>query len=177
VLSPQHRRAFAYRAGALILTGAVITFTVEWHDTVVSELLFAASVLVTALAQMLSYRFGKKATKPPLHTLLQTLLALIVALVLIFTLGSFSVLSLTVLLWAAITAAIEVIAGWKSNDKIFGRELRISGLFAGVLAILLVVIPGSPVSVIGLYGGYSFVAGVYLAIASLDRPRRQTVES
>jgi len=177
VLTTQYRRAFAFRAGALLLAGFVITFSVEWHDTIVSEILFAASILVTALAEMLSYRLGKSTSKIPARALLHGLLAVLAAVVLILTLGDFSVLNITVLIWAALTAVIEIASGWRSSDAAFARDLRITGLFAGLLALLLLLIPGNPVSVIGLYGGYSFVAGVYLAIAAVDRPKRSVTES
>lgn len=165
------------RATLLLVSGVVITFTAALHDTVFAEVLFALSVLLVSGVEVLTYRLGKVRSRIPRDAVLRAVLALVAALVVLVTIGSFGALAITVIVWAAMTAIIDVSAGWKAQDVSYSRELRVTGILAGGLALLLVLIPGSPVSVIGLYGGYCFLVGVFLAIAAFDRQTLATTES
>lgn len=163
------RRLLAPRAALLLLAAVVITFTAAYHDTVVSQWLFASSVIAIAVGDLIA-RIRFDHDRPArLHAVAQVVLALLSTLATLVWLGNTGALALTVTLWAALTAVLDVWTGWSLKGRDDARELTVAGIFAGLLAILLVLLPGNPVSVIGLFGGYAVVVGVYLAIAAADR--------
>lgn len=165
------------RAALLVLAGAAITFTATLHDTAFSQLLFAVSVLVVALGELITGLGVAPRGRVSTLTVAQTVLAAGAAGATLLTSNNFGFFTLTVTLWAAATAIIEVWFSWKATRRSPGREIRVVGVITGLLAVLLVVIPSTPTSVIGLYGGYCFVVGVYVAIAAFDRVSETEVES
>ena len=166
---PHVRRLLALRASLLLVAGAVITFTAAYHDTVVSQWLFVGSVVAIAAGDLIVRMRSDQDRPARLHALFQGVLALLSVLATVVWLGNTAVLALTVTVWAALTAVLDVWAGWTLKNREDAREWTVAGIFAGLLAILLVLLPGNPVSVIGLFGGYAVVVGVYLAIAAADR--------
>lgn len=178
MLPHPQRMQFAVRATLLLVTGALIAFTATLHDTVFSSVVFGASVLALVLAEIIVgvlVRGGNR--KVALSTILHTIVAVAAAIAVFIAPENLRVFALTVTVWAALTAVLEVWLGWLSKDVHHGRELRITGIMAGVLALLTVLLPVTPVSILGLYGGYCFVVGVYLAIAAYDRGTTREQES
>lgn len=163
------RRLFAVRAALLLLSGAIITFTATIHDTIVSQWLFIGTVGAVALGDLLVRLKSERARPARMHAAAQAVLAAVSIAVSLVLLGSTAALALTVTVWAALTAVLDVWTGWSLKARHDAREFTVAGILAGVLAVLLVLLPGSPVSVIGLFGGYAVVVGVYLAIAAVDR--------
>lgn len=160
-----------------MLSGAAITFTATLHDTVFSQVLFALSVLAVAVAELTTSLLTRVARKVSPLTLIQALIAVVAGVVIVLTMDNFAAFTLTVTVWAALTAVIEVWFAWKGAATSPAREVRVIGVFSGLLALLLVIVPSSPTSVIGFYGGYCFVVGVYLAIAAFDRTATRVTES
>lgn len=169
------RLQIAVHSSILLIAGVAIAFTATLHDTVFSQVLFAVAILAAAIAEITLGLVTKKGLAPV--TLLRTAVALVSAVILFATLDNFAVFELTVTLWAAVTAIIGVWFTWKVSDDAYAREIRNTAIMAGLLAVLVVVIPGSPASVIGLYGGYCFVVGVYLAIAAFDSAKSSKRET
>jgi len=169
VAETPRRRLFAARAVLLLLSGVIITFTAALHDTVVSQWLFLGSVVLVALGDVLLRLRSDRARPALMHAVLQSVLAAASALATLTLLGNTVAFGLTVTVWAALTAMLDVWTGWSLKGRDDAREFSVVGVLAGVLAVLLVLLPGSPVSIIGLFGGYAVIVGVYLAIAAADR--------
>lgn len=165
------------RAALLILSGAAIAFTATLHDTVFSQTLFAMSVLAVALGELVVGLSVGARRRVSAVTATQGMFALLAAGSTVLARDNFGIFALTVTLWAAFTALVEVWFSWSAAQRSPGREIRVVGLITGLLAVLLVVVPSSPASVIGLYGGYCFVVGVYMAIAAADRAAQTEAET
>lgn len=155
------------RAVALFLAGFVIAFTAPMHDTAFSTVLFVGTVLALALLDVLFAVLVVREQRLRTLALLRSAAA-VLSTVVLFAAPSTQTLALIVTLWAAVTAVIEVWFGWASRTARDSRELLGSGIFAGIAAILLLVLPANPVSVIGVFGGYCFVVGTFIGIAAFD---------
>lgn len=181
MISNPHRTQQFIRAVAFFIAGFVITFTAPYHDTAISIALFATTVLVISvldvvLAMTLAKAFGGSdgdsvggsatANNRSLAAI-RLGLALLASLPLIFV-PTAQALAFVLTLWAASSAVVEVWFGWASRTRPGSRELRITGAFAGVTAILLLLLPDTPVSVIGVFGGYCFVVATFIGIAAFD---------
>lgn len=152
------------RAVALFIAGFIITFTAAYHDTAFSIVLFVATVLAVGLLDLALSRSTKHHRR---LAIARAVIAVLAALGL-FVSPTIKSFALVVTLWAAVTAVLEVWAGWASTNSSGNRELRWSGIFAGIAAILVLVLPATPVSIIGVFGGYCFVVGTFIGIAAFD---------
>lgn len=158
---------YLVRALALFLAGFVIAFTAPLHDVAFSAMLFIVTVLAIAILDLVTAVVAH--AHPPSRTLaLWRFLAAVLATVAILVSTSEEALAFVVTLWAAATALIEVWFGWASRTARDSKELLGSGIFAGLAAILLLVLPDDPVSVIGVFGGYCFVVATFIGIAAFD---------
>ena len=155
------------RAGILFVFGALIAFTANLHDLVFSTntlaiALIAVAVINFAAAAVLTKRL------PNTPLIVHFVAGGLAGAALLVMNPSLQVLSLVATIWAALTAAADVWAGWIDPNKAHGRELKTAGVLAGLLTLLLLLVPATPVSILGLFGGYCFVVGVFLAIAAYD---------
>lgn len=162
------RLQFATQSAVLLAFGAVIAFSAPLHDTVFSQVTFALAVIVTALGEIAVQVIAADSRTLSKLTLFNALLALVVAIVTASTLDSFTSLTLTVTIWAALSAVALVFTSWNIEGSKQARETKRVGLLLGALALLLLIVPSTPSSVIGLFGGYCFVVGIFLAIAAVD---------
>lgn len=160
-----------------MLAGAAIAFTATLHDTLFSQTLFAVSVLAVAVGELIVSVLVATGRKVSALTITQAIISLAAGVSIALTGRNFDYFVLIVTLWAAATALSEVWFSWKASRRSPALEIRVIGVFSGLLAILLIVVPSTPTSVIGLYGGYCFVVGVYLAIAAFDRAPERATES
>ena len=79
-----------------------------------------------------------------------------------------SALVLVLSIWAALTAALELYAGYRHTNRAVSREWLTSGAFTALLAIIVALFPVNDVYAVGLFGAYGAILGVYLVIAGLS---------
>lgn len=70
--------------------------------------------------------------------------------------------------WAAIAAAMELYAGYRSTDKALSREWLSMGVLTAVLAIVMAVVPMNEVYAVGIFGAYAAIIGVFQVIAGIS---------
>jgi uncharacterized membrane protein HdeD (DUF308 family) len=70
--------------------------------------------------------------------------------------------------WAAISAAMELYAGYRSTDKALSREWLSMGVLTAVLAIVMAVVPMDEVYAVGIFGAYAAILGVFQVIAGIS---------
>lgn len=75
---------------------------------------------------------------------------------------------LVISIWAAISAATELYAGYKCTEKTISRELLALGGITALLAIVVAAIPMNDVYVVGIFGAYAAILGVFLVIAGIS---------
>lgn len=87
----------------------------------------------------------------------------------LFTLGGgLSGLVLVLSVWASLTAALELYAGYRQNNRALAREWLTVGVFTAILALSISLFPVNDVYAVGLFGAYGAILAVYLVIAGLS---------
>lgn len=77
-------------------------------------------------------------------------------------------LLLVVSIWAGITAALELYAGYRETNRTVAKEWLTIGGFTAILAIIEAVVPMNDVYAVGIFGAYAAIVGVYQVIAGIS---------
>ena len=95
--------------------------------------------------------------------------------------GGLPALILVISIWAALTAALELYAGYREQNKAVAKEWLTIGGFTAVLAIIEAAVPLNDVYAVGLFGAYAAMVGVFQVIAGIslrtDSPLKNEVAS
>ena len=95
--------------------------------------------------------------------------------------GGLPALILVISIWAALTAALELYAGYREQNKTVAKEWLTIGAFTAVLAIIEAAVPLNDVYAVGLFGAYAAMVGVFQVIAGIslrtDSPLKNEVAS
>lgn len=153
------------RAGVLLAVGLAIAFTAPLHE----HLGFDLWALITALALIgaatLVEYFAMRGTAESWWIAARATIALAAAGSLLAVSDS-ATLALVLALWAALTALItlmRLVRGVQST-----RVAVPSLLLSFVLATTALVFRDDPVAVIGFFGAYGIIRGVFLGITAFD---------
>ncbi len=160
--------SFLWRALPAVAAALVITFSRN-HSPLIGLSVFGAFAIVASLVLFVSIArvpltgsdrifFGVLAVV--------TFTAGIIALINLHAGLPALVMVLTV--WAALTAALELYAGYRHSDRAISREWLTIGAFTAILAIAVAAFPVNDVYAVGLFGAYAAILGVYLVIAGLS---------
>lgn len=163
------------RAAVLIVTGLVVTFSAELHENVA----FDTALVVAALALIGVVHgieaFARRKSGGVAEAILLAIVSLAAAVVVsatVFGTGATfatTALALTLAAWALVSALLEFLGmvvhpGTRQDAALVGA--------AGVLlAIFLLLFRDDAVAVIGFFGGYAVLAGVFLGIGAFDTRR------
>lgn len=155
------------RSAVLLAVGLAITFTATLHGELAFDVAMASSGLgVIGAVHLVEWAQRRRTGAGAPISLLLGLVGL-VATGLIFLLRTETAFVMVLAGWALVSALLEFIGmvvfpGSRQDAPILG--------FIGVLLALLVLVSnGDLVAVIGFFGGYAIIAGVFLGIAALDR--------
>jgi uncharacterized membrane protein HdeD (DUF308 family) len=77
-------------------------------------------------------------------------------------------LLLVLSIWAAITAVLELYAGYRESNRTVAKEWLTIGGFTAILAIIEAVVPMNDVYAVGIFGAYAAIVGVYQVIAGIS---------
>jgi uncharacterized membrane protein HdeD (DUF308 family) len=157
------------RATILIVVGLVIAFT-PGHTATFGLLVFGIFLVVNAIslgALMLGVRNPTQARG--LHWW-QALVSLVVgALALALSDAGIVFLLWAIVLWAVLTGASEVFAGWRMlRGHPVRRDWMVQGSMTLVLAVAVLLQPADSVQVVGFLGAWAVIQGVYATIAGLS---------
>jgi uncharacterized membrane protein HdeD (DUF308 family) len=191
-------RPMLWRSLVLLVLAAVVTFSSD-HSITFGWIVFGILVLATTITVQLGIRFvSDESTRRILRLLMVLSAGFSVIAIYNLNVGS-SALILTMLIWAAATGIIELIAGLRlrGRDPI-SREWVATGIITMIFAVALLVVPadysltyevpvkgGEPLTLtldatviaVGLLGAYAVLLGVYLLIAAISlRPARAVLE-
>lgn len=157
------------RAFSALAVGLLIAFT-PGHTASFGLFALGIFLVVSALA------VGSSAlglSQPPqargLH-LWQSLVALAVgALTLALNDAGIALLLWSIVLWALLTGVAEMVAGWRMpRGHPLRRDWLVQGGFAALLAVIVVVQDSDSVAVIGYFGAWAVIQGVYGTISGLS---------
>ena len=82
--------------------------------------------------------------------------------------GGLPALLLVLSIWAGITAALELYAGYRESNRTVAKEWLTIGGFTAILAIIEAVVPMNDVYAVGIFGAYAAIVGVYQVIAGIS---------
>ncbi len=157
------------RACLLIVMGLVIAFT-PGHTATFGLFVFGIFLVVTSVSLgvvMLGVRDPAQARG--LHWW-QALVSLVVgALTLAFSPAGIAFLLWAIVLWAVLTGAGEVFAGWRMlRGHAVRRDWMVQGSMTLVLAVAVLLQPADSVQVVGFLGAWAVIQGAYATIAGLS---------
>ncbi|MFC5337358.1 DUF308 domain-containing protein [Leucobacter denitrificans] len=161
------------RAIVLCVFGFAITFSATLHEDLGFDVAIVSSALVVIGAVHI-IEWTKRRGKPGAPVALLLGVVSIVAGILVFTIRLELGLAVVIAAWALICGLLEfvgitVVPGTRSEGALVG--------FAGlVLALAVLIVREDLVAVVGFFGGYAVLTGVFLGIAAFD-PRHSRASS
>lgn len=163
LLAPRSVQLF--RAAVLFVAGIVIAFTAPLHTDVGFDIwLIAATLTLIAVATFLEY-YAMRGTLESWWIAARSIIALGAAGALIVIADSLT-MALVVAIWAGLTAVITVMRLARGAQP---RRIALPSLLLSLaLAIAVLIFRNDPVAVIGFFGAYAVIRGVFLAIAAFD---------
>lgn len=171
-----YRTLLAVRGSLWFVAGLAITFTAALHTTAFTALAWAITVVVISSADLV-VTLVLRIRPNRFRSIVGFAISIIMAGVAVANANNLAIVSISVAIWAAANAVLELTTAMQSRLPGFDRELKLSAVLLGALAIVLVLVDGTPVSVLGLFGGYAFIVGVDSAIAAADTASTREYES
>lgn len=156
------------RAIVLCVFGFAITFSATFHEDLGFDTAIASSALaLIGVVHVIEWVQRRGKSGAPVALLLG--IVSIAAAVAVFAIRIELALAMTIAAWALVSALLEFIGltvypGSRSEGILVG----VAGL---ILAIAVLFVRNDLVAVIGFFGGYAVLAGVFLGIAAFE-PRR-----
>ena len=156
------------RSVPAIIAALVITFSAN-HAAIIGLAVFVGFGLITAPIELLSIPYVGFESVVKTMVGIQAITTAVSAAIAAATITEgLSALVIVMGTWAAVTAATELYAGYRLNDKTISRELLIIGAFTALLAIVILAIPVNEVYAVGIFGAYAAILGVFQAIAGFS---------
>lgn len=161
------------RAGILLVFGILITFTPQLHTIGFAAVVFGVFGVLWAVAILTLWALSPAERRLPGSRLLALLGAVAGVLALSGAVTQVQLLSLVIGIWAVLSAATIFFAS-RTAAASRGRDATLQAAMLALLGVLTLFVPGDAIGVIGFFGGYCMLAGVFLAIASFDRATQPT---
>lgn len=160
--------SFLWRALPALIAAAVITFSRN-HSPLIGLSVFAGYAIVVSVILFVTVARVPLTGSDRILFGVQAVVTGTSGIIALFTLGGgLSALILVLSIWAALTAALELYAGYRHTDRAISREWLTIGAFTAILAITVTVFPVNDVYAVGLFGAYGAILGVYLVIAGIS---------
>ena len=157
-----------WRAIPALLAAVIITFSRN-HSPLIGLSVFAGYAIVTSVIMFVSVARVPLSGSDRILFGIQAVVTLTFGIIALCALGGgLSALVLVLSIWAALTAALELYAGYRQSDRAISREWLTVGAFTGILAIIVALFPVNDVYAVGLFGAYGAILGVYLVIAGIS---------
>lgn len=166
----QTRLGTSFLWGALpaLIAAIVITFSRN-HSPLIGLSVFAGYAIVTSIIMFVTIARVPLPGSERIIFGVQAVATLVAAILALVNLGGgLSALVLVLSIWAALSAALELYAGYRHNDRAISREWLTMGGFTAVLATIVSIFPVNDVYAVGLFGAYGAILGVYLVIAGIS---------
>lgn len=157
-----------WRAIPALLAAVIITFSRN-HSPLIGLSVFAGFAIVASVIMFVSVARVPLSGSDRILFGIQAVVTLTSGIIALCALGGgLSALVLVLSIWAALTAALELYAGYRHSDRAISREWLTVGAFTAILAIIVALFPVNDVYAVGLFGAYGAILGVYLVIAGIS---------
>ena len=169
------RAAQLVRAGVLVVVGVVIAFTAPLHRELGFDLwVLGGGLTLIGAATLLEY-FALRGTSESWWVAARAVVAFAAAGSLLAVSDSLA-MALVLALWAALTAVITIMRLTRGVQPM--KVAVPSLLLSATLAVLVLLFRDDAVALIGFFGAYAIIRGVFLGIAAFDpRPANDAVSS
>ncbi|WP_382334922.1 hypothetical protein [Leucobacter soli] len=159
------RRAGLIRAVALVLVGLAIAFTATLHESFAFDhWLLSTSLTVIGAVTLVEY-WALRSTLESWWVAARAVIAFAAAGALIAVADDVS-LALVIVFWAMLTAVITLMRLLRGVQP---RRVAVpSALLSLALAVVTLLVREDPVAVIGFFGAYAVIRGVFLGISAFD---------
>lgn len=159
------RRVRLLRAVVLLGSGFAIAFTAPLHEQVAFvRWSIVASLVLIGFATVAEYAV-LRSVAGSWPVALRALVAFAAAAGLVLA-PNVEAIAVLIAVWAAINAAIAVLRLARGSQP---RSVGVpSALLSGALAVTALIFRADPVAVVGLFGAYAVVRGVFLGISAFD---------
>ena len=153
------------RAGVLLLVGLVVTFTAPMHsDAALDASIVTGGLVLIGLATAFEY-YKLLGTSESWWVAARSFIAFAAAGACLAVVDSAS-LALVIAVWAALTALITLM---RLVRGVQARRIALPSLLLSVaLAVAVLLTANDPVAVIGFFGAYALIRGVFLGISAFD---------
>lgn len=157
------------RSASLLITGLFIAFT-QNHTAQFGLVAFGILSLVTSVSLGVLARGSVMTAQGRGLHMWQALVSLVVgALALGLSQAGTLFLLWAIVLWAVLVGVAEIFAGWRLPPGVGSRtDWMVQGGMTIVLALIVLTQQADSVAVVGFFGAWAIVLGVYLAIAGLS---------
>lgn len=160
------------RVIVLIVAGLVIAFTAPLHEQIgFDQTLLCVSLAALGVAHLLHAVAARGRGGFPVALMLG--IAAIAAAVLVPLsvmaspdFGVAALVSITLAAWALVSGLLEFIGALTQPGT--RQDALLLGALGVLLAMLILVFRNDPVAVIGFFGAYAVIAGVFLGISAFD---------
>lgn len=160
------------RAGLLLAVGFVIAFSATLHETFAFDVAIVTSGLaLIGAVHCVEWTQRRGKTGAPVALLLGAVS--IVAAVVMISLSNELAFAIVISAWALVCALLEFMGMTVSPGS--RQDAIIVGAAGMLLAVLVLIFRDDAVAVIGFFGGYAVIAGVFLGIAGFDPRQGNTV--
>lgn len=172
---PQNlRRARLLRAGVLLVVGLTIAFTATLHEQVrFDNWVILGSLTLIGAATLAEYR-ALRGTDESWWVAARAVIALAAAGA-FYIAGDSATMAPMLAVWAALTAMITGMRLFRGVQP--KREAVPSMLLSIALAGTVLLFGNDPVAVIGFFGAYAVIRGVFLGISAFDIGEDRTAEA
>ena len=163
--APVSRSVRLVRVAVLLVAGMAIAFSAVMHENLGFDVsVTAASLGAIGVAHLVEWGARRK-TSPSALPLLLAVAGVAAAAVVLVT-GSAIGFAVTVAAWALISALLEFIgAAVRPGSR---QDATLLGSLGVLLAILTLLVREDPIAVLGFFGAYAVMSGVFLGIAAFD---------
>ncbi|PRI12312.1 DUF308 domain-containing protein [Leucobacter massiliensis] len=164
--TPVPRTVRLVRVGALLASGMAIAFTAPLHEQLGFDRGVSAIALgALGIAHLIEWRARRGVPAYPVPLLLG-LAAVLAALALPFA-GTPILFACVIAAWGLVSGLLELVGNALMRTD--GRSDRVLLGASGILlALLCLLVREDPVAVLGFFGAYAIVAGVFLGISAFD---------
>lgn len=166
------------RVAVLLASGMAIAFSATMHENVGFDLgLFSIALGGIGIAHLIHAYVGRGRVGASVALMLGIVAvagAIAVPLVGISAAGTSAALAVVIAAWALVSGLLEFIAAFTQQGT--RQDAILLGALGILLAMLVLVFREDLVAVIGFFGAYAVIAGVFLGISAFDSRRAEHPE-
>lgn len=156
------------RVGVLLLAGMAVAFSATMHEQLGFDIgLSAAALGAVGLAHLIEW-VARRTAAPSSVPLLLGIVALLATVALPFTASAIG-FAVVIAAWSLVSALLEFIGGAVQPGS--RQDSTLLGAAGVLLALFVLLAREDQVAVLGFFGAYAVIAGVFLGIAAFDTRR------